>query len=199
MKELNTIQTSLAAPKGQRNNFGNYNYRSCEDILAAAKPLLKEQECTLTIADDILLVGDRFYIKATATITNKEGLSVCTTAFAREEAAKKGMDASQVTGAASSYARKYALCGLFAIDGEKDADATNTHGKDDANLNANLNANDNGNDLTPHEIIENEIKPALEQANTKEEVLKIYEAYKKLANEPGYKTAFSARRKALGF
>lgn len=195
MKELNTIQTSLAAPKGQRNNFGNYNYRSCEDILAAAKPLLKEQECTLTIADDILLVGDRFYIKATATITNKEGLSVCTTAFAREEAAKKGMDASQVTGAASSYARKYALCGLFAIDGEKDADATNTHGKDNANLNPNPNADE----LTPHEIIESIIKPALAQANTREDVVKLYKQYKKLENEPGYKTAFSARRKALGF
>lgn len=191
MKELNTIQTSLAAPKGQRNNFGNYNYRSCEDILAAAKPLLKEQECTLTIADDILLVGDRFYIKATATITNKEGLSVCTTAFAREEAAKKGMDASQVTGAASSYARKYALCGLFAIDGEKDADATNTHGKDKDNLNAD--------ELTPHETIEQIIKPALAQANTREDVVKLYKQYKKLENEPGYKTAFSARRKTLGF
>lgn len=187
MKELNTIQTSLAAPKGQRNNFGNYNYRSCEDILAAAKPLLKEQECTLTIADDILLVGDRFYIKATATITNKEGLSVCTTAFAREEAAKNGMAASQVTGAASSYARKYALCGLFAIDGEKDADATNTHGKDNAD------------ELTPHEIIESIIKPALAQANTREDVVKLYEQYRKLENEPGYKTAFSVRRKALGF
>ena len=189
MKELNIIQTSLAAPKGQRNNFGNYNYRSCEDILAAAKPLLKEQECTLTIADDILLVGDRFYIKATATITNKEGLSVSTTAFAREEAAKKGMDASQVTGAASSYARKYAICGLFAIDGEKDADATKTHGKDNANAD----------ELTPNEIIESIIKPALAQANMKEEVMEIYEAYKKLENVPGYKTAFSARRKALGF
>lgn len=197
MKELNIIQTSLAAPKGQRNNFGNYNYRSCEDILAAAKPLLKEQECTLTIADDILLVGDRFYIKATATITNKEGLSVCTTAFAREEADKKGMDASQVTGAASSYARKYALCGLFAIDGEKDADATNTHGKDKDNVNDN--PNHNADELTPHETIESIIKPALAQANTKEEVVNLYEQYKKLENEPGYKTAFSARRKALGF
>lgn len=187
MKELNTIQTSLAAPKGQRNNFGNYNYRSCEDILAAAKPLLKEQECTLTIADDILLVGDRFYIKATATITNKEGLSVCTTAFAREEAAKKGMDASQVTGAASSYARKYALCGLFAIDGEKDADATNTHGKDNAD------------ELTPHEVIENIVKPALAQVNTKDELKKLYDYYPKLQSVPEYKSAFSSRKKALGF
>lgn len=197
MKELNTIQTSLAAPKGQRNNFGNYNYRSCEDILAAAKPLLKEQECTLTIADDILLVGDRFYIKATATITNKEGLSVCTTAFAREEAAKKGMDASQVTGAASSYARKYALCGLFAIDGEKDADATNTHGKDNANLNPN--PNPNADELTPHEVIENIVKPALAQVNTKDELKKLYDYYPKLQSVPEYKSAFSARKKALGF
>ena len=197
MKELNTIQTSLAAPKGQRNNFGNYNYRSCEDILAAAKPLLKEQECTLTIADDILLVGDRFYIKATATITNKEGLSVSTTAFAREEAAKKGMDASQVTGAASSYARKYALCGLFAIDGEKDADALNTSKEYTQAVATKPKAKSD--ELTPHETIESIIKPALAQADTKEEVVKLYEQYKNLENEPGYKTAFSARRKALGF
>ena len=197
MKELNTIQTSLAAPKGQRNNFGNYNYRSCEDILAAAKPLLKEQECTLTIADDILLVGDRFYIKATATITNKEGLSVSTTAFAREEAAKRGMDASQVTGAASSYARKYALCGLFAIDGEKDADALNTSKEYTQAVATQPKAKSD--ELTPHEIIESIIKPALAQANTREDVVKLYEQYKKLENEPGYKTAFSARRKALGF
>lgn len=197
MKELNTIQTSLAAPKGQRNNFGNYNYRSCEDILAAAKPLLKEQECTLTIADDILLVGDRFYIKATATITNKEGLSVSTTAFAREEAAKRGMDASQVTGAASSYARKYALCGLFAIDGEKDADALNTSKEYTQAVATQPKAKSD--ELTPHEIIESIIKPALAQANTREDVVKLYEQYKKFENEPGYKTAFSARRKALGF
>ncbi|MBO5886638.1 MAG: ERF family protein [Bacteroidaceae bacterium] len=191
MKELNTIQSKLTAPKEQFNKFGNYKYRSCEDILKAVKPLLAETKCTLMLQDEVLLIGNRYYIKATATLTNSTGESVATTALAREDENKKGMDGSQITGASSSYARKYALNGLFAIDDTKDADATNTHGKDDANANTD--------ELTPHEIIENEIKPALAQANTREEVLKIYEAYKKLENEPGYKTAFSARRKALGF
>ena len=129
MKELTLIQTSLKAPKSQRNNFGNYNYRSCEDILEAVKPLLAQHDCTLTISDDIILVGERFYIKATATVKNSTGESESTTAFAREAESKKGMDESQITGSASSYARKYALNGLFAIDDTKDADATNTHGK----------------------------------------------------------------------
>ena len=123
MKELQNIQTTLNAPKGQYNAFGRYNYRSCEDILAAVKPLLNANNCTLTISDDIALVGDRFYIKATATLTNANGESVSTTAFAREEETKKGMDASQVTGASSSYARKYALNGLLAIDDSKDVDS----------------------------------------------------------------------------
>ena len=116
MKELIQIQKKLNAPKGQYNSFGKYKYRSCEDILAAVKPLLAETETTLTLHDEMLLVGNRYYVKATATLTSKDGLTVQTTAFAREEDAKKGMDASQVTGAASSYARKYALNGLFAID-----------------------------------------------------------------------------------
>lgn len=122
MKELIQIQTKLNAPKGQRNTFGGFNYRSAEDILESLKPLLKETECFLNITDSIELVGDRYYIKATATITNKEGVQVSSSAFAREELTKKGMDASQITGSTSSYARKYALNGLFAIDDSKDAD-----------------------------------------------------------------------------
>lgn len=126
MKELQIIQSRLKAPKGQYNQFGKYNYRSCEDILEAVKPLLEEQKCTLTLTDEVVMVGDRIYVKATATITNVDGGSrVSTTAFAREEAEKKGMDSSQVTGAASSYARKYALNGLFCIDDVKDSDVTN--------------------------------------------------------------------------
>ncbi len=122
------IQQELKAPKTQRNNFGGYNYRSCEDILEAVKPLLAEQSCTLTITDEIVMVGERIYLKATATITNPEGLSVSTTAFAREPEQKKGMDESQISGMASSYARKYALNGLFCIDDTKDADTMdNTH------------------------------------------------------------------------
>lgn len=127
MKELVLIQTKLNAPKGQRNNFGKYNYRSAEDILEALKPLLKETNCYLNINDSIELVGDRYYIKATAKITNSEGVSESATAYAREELTKKGMDASQITGSTSSYARKYALNGLFAIDDNKDADTDEFH------------------------------------------------------------------------
>lgn len=122
MEELQKIQSELKAPKNQYNKFGGYKYRNQEDILEAAKPLLKKYGCTLTVSDDLLMLGDRFYVKATATFTNKDGKSVQTTAFAREELTKKGMDASQITGSASSYARKYALNGLFCIDDTKDAD-----------------------------------------------------------------------------
>ena len=123
IEKLLKIQLELKAPKGQRNTFGNYNYRSCEDILEAIKPLLDEYKCTLTLNDTIEYIGDRYYIKATATIIDLEnGTSVNNTAYAREEEIKKGMDASQITGATSSYARKYALNGLLLIDDTKDAD-----------------------------------------------------------------------------
>lgn len=127
MKTLNKIQKELKAPKGQENTFGKYKYRSCEDILEAVKPLLGD--AVLTITDDIVMIGDRFYVKATATIyEGEERAAVC--AFARESLDKKGMDTAQITGATSSYARKYALNGLFCIDDTKDADSTNTHGKE---------------------------------------------------------------------
>jgi hypothetical protein len=119
MKQLNKIQQLLKAPKGQRNSFGNYNYRNAEDILEAVKPLLGS--AILTLTDDVWMVGTRYYIKATATIKEGEE-SVSVTAYARESDEKKGMDSAQVTGAASSYARKYALNGLFCIDDTKDAD-----------------------------------------------------------------------------
>lgn len=127
MKELIEIQSRLRAPKSQYNNFGKYSYRSAEDILNALKPLLKENGCTLTISDEVLLIGNRFYVQATCTLKNASGETETTTALAREEDAKKGMDGSQITGTASSYARKYALNGLFAIDDTKDADALNTN------------------------------------------------------------------------
>lgn len=121
IEKIVAIQSELKAPKGQYNSFGKYNYRSCEDILEGVKPLLTKHGLVLTIQDSIDLIGDRFYVKATATITDgKERLS--TSAYARESLDKKGMDASQVTGATSSYARKYALNGLLAIDDTKDAD-----------------------------------------------------------------------------
>lgn len=118
--KLNKIQKELNAPKSQRNNFGKYNYRSCEDILSAVKPLL-DDNLVVTLCDDLVLVGDRFYIKSVAKITDGKE-SVENTAFAREQYSKKGMDEAQITGTASSYARKYALNGLFAIDDAKDAD-----------------------------------------------------------------------------
>lgn len=119
MKKLNEIQQKLKAPKNQKNTFGNYNYRSCEDILEAVKPLLGE--ATLVIADEIINIGNRYYIKATATLKDGEDV-ISNTAYAREAEDKKGMDTSQITGATSSYARKYALNGLFLIDDTKDAD-----------------------------------------------------------------------------
>lgn len=125
--KLSEIQKNLKAPKNQRNNFGGYNYRSCEDILEAVKPLLNG--LILTISDDIVEVGGRVYVKATAKISDGENI-IENTAFAREAEARKGMDDSQVTGATSSYARKYALNGLLCIDDTKDADATNTHDRD---------------------------------------------------------------------
>lgn len=121
MKELIEIQKELKAPKGQYNSFGKYKYRSAEDILEAVKPLLHKHGCQLTISDEIVLIGDRYYVKATATITNGEE-SVQTTAYAREDFEKKGVDSSQLSGATSSYARKYCLGGLLLLDDSKDAD-----------------------------------------------------------------------------
>ena len=121
MKELIEIQKELKAPKGQYNSFGKYKYRSAEDILEAVKPLLHKNGCQLTLSDEIVLIGDRFYVKATARLSN--GMeNEFTSAYAREDLDKKGMDGSQITGTASSYARKYALNGLFCIDDTKDAD-----------------------------------------------------------------------------
>lgn len=121
IEKLSRIQAELKAPKSQRNNFGNYNYRSCEDILEAVKPLLAREGLVLTITDSIEMVGNRYYVKATATVTDGEK-NFTTTAFAREAENKKGQDESQITGSSSSYARKYALNGLFCIDDTKDAD-----------------------------------------------------------------------------
>lgn len=118
-KKLWTIQQTLNAPKGQYNKFGGYSYRSAEDILEAVKPLL--QNVTLMVSDEIVLIGDRYYVKATATLSDGED-SISANAFAREEKEQKGMTAGQLTGATSSYARKYALNGLFCIDDAKDLD-----------------------------------------------------------------------------
>jgi len=121
------IQAELKAPKNQVNAFGKYKYRSAEDIIEAVKPILSKYGTALVISDEVVQVSDRVYIKATATLLDNTDNSISVSGWAREEEVKKGMDAAQITGSASSYARKYALNGLFAIDDTKDADATNEH------------------------------------------------------------------------
>lgn len=123
-EKLLAVQAELKAPKGQYNSFGKYKYRSCEDILEAVKPVLVKHKATITVSDDLIQIGNRFYVKATARFwdTEQGGGSIDNTAFAREPDTKKGMDESQITGTASSYARKYALNGLLLIDDTKDAD-----------------------------------------------------------------------------
>ena len=124
IEKLIKIQQNLKAPKGQYNDFGKYSYRSCEDIFEAVKPLLEEENLTLRLNDELVQVGDRYYIKATAILTDGTE-TIENTSYAGEEETKKGMDGSQITGASSSYARKYALNGLFLIDDVKDSDTTN--------------------------------------------------------------------------
>lgn len=181
MKELVIIQGLLKAPKNQVNKFGGYRYRSAEDILEAVKPHLQANNCYLTISDEIVEVAGRVYVKATVTITNSEGVHISTTALAREEENKKGMDCSQITGSTSSYARKYALNGLLCIDDTKDADAINTHDKElqeDVNIDTLIQQVEN---LTTYEQLK-----ALWDANSK------YDTQKKLSK------AIAARRKTLG-
>ena len=134
-KKLIEVQTKLKAPKSQYNSFGKYSYRNCEDILEALKPILKEVGATIVISDEVVPVNERYYVKATVKFIDTEtGEVVEASANAREEDNKKGMDSSQLTGSTSSYARKYALNGLFAIDDTKDSDFTNTHDKEKKTL-----------------------------------------------------------------
>jgi hypothetical protein len=126
MNKLAEIQSKIKAPKGQFNKFGNYKYRSAEDIVEAVKPVINPLGFSLTLTDELVNIGTRYYIKSTATLTNGTE-TFYASAFAREDETIKGMAGAQITGAASSYARKYALNGLFAIDDTKDADSTNTH------------------------------------------------------------------------
>lgn len=129
-KKLGIVQTTLKVGKEHRNTFGNYNYRNAEDIVNAAKPLLNEQGLVLLLSDEIKMIGDRYYVEATATIVEIEtGKEYKVTASARESLTKKGMDDSQITGSTSSYARKYALNGLFLLDDIKDADSMDNSDK----------------------------------------------------------------------
>ena len=180
MKELVTIQAELKAPKNQLNKFGGYNYRSAEDILEAVKPLLKKAGCTLTMSDEVLAIGPsseamsdegvisvppRYYVRATATLTNGSGESVSVDAYAREAESKKGMDDAQVTGSASSYARKYALNGLFAIDDSKDIDSIDNTSRVD------------------------EAVKEMERCTTREAMISVWEKYKDIQGDPKMRDA----------
>ena len=160
-KKLATIQSRLKAPKNQYNSFGKYKYRSCEDILEALKPLANEQGCTITIEDSPIMVGEWHYIQATATLSDGYN-STSVKAYARESETKSGMDSSQITGTASSYARKYALNGLFAIDDTKDADTMDNRQKVEPNPEAKELA---------------KVKAQLKQAKTADEIKNVLSLY----------------------
>lgn len=197
MKELISIQSELKAPKSQFNKFGGYKYRKAEDILEAVKPLLAKQKCTLIITDDVVLIGNRIYVKATATIKNEKGECETTTGWAREEETKKGMDGSQITGASSSYARKYALNGLLAIDDNQDSDTANDGQHQAAQQQAQTQAQQtasqqfNSNDL-------NEGLAYLSRCANKDNLLWVIQHYQPLCTNAQFMQAVSAKKKQLG-
>lgn len=200
MKELIAIQSKLKAPKTQFNKFGGYKYRKAEDILEAVKPLLAEQKCTLIITDDIVMVGNRTYVKATAIIKNEKGERIETTGWAREEETKKGMDGSQITGASSSYARKYALNGLFAIDDNQDSDVTNDGQHQASQQQAQIQpptshqsafSQYHTNDL-------NEGLAYLSRCVNKDNLLWVVQTYQPLCSNAQFMQAVSAKKKQLG-
>ena len=174
-EKLLNIQTTLKAEKGQYNSFGKYAYRSCEDILESLKPHLAREKAIVKLEDKIIMIGERYYVEATARLIDVESdEEIANTASAREEENKKGMDSSQVTGATSSYARKYALNGLFGIDDNKDSDATNKHGKDEEKP--------ENKKITPKNDVESQIKDicrdlSANYENGKDECLKILKKY----------------------
>ena len=184
-EKLLDIQTTLKAPKGQFNSFGKYQYRNCEDILESLKPLLKKNKAVLLVNDDVVSVSNRIYIKATVTLQDVESEEkIETSAFAREEDVKKGMDGSQITGSSSSYARKYALNAMFAIDDTKDSDATN-QGENKENTKTTTQSKTTGN----KKGITEEDRPKLlkyiqEHKETYEKVTKTFKLETTLENTP---------------
>jgi hypothetical protein len=210
MKELIAIQSELKAPKSLFNKFGGYKYRKAEDILEAVKPLLAKQKCTLTITDDVVLIGNRIYVKATATIKNEKGECETTTGWAREEETKKGMDGSQITGASSSYARKYALNGLFAIDDNADSDTTDDGQHQAAQQQAQTQQQANAptqaaqptaqQPATPqyHPNNLNEGLAYLSRCVNKDNLIWVVQHYQPLTASPQFMQAVSAKKKELG-
>lgn len=199
MKELIAIQSELKAPKSQFNKFGGYKYRKAEDILEAVKPLLAKQKCTLIITDDVVLIGNRIYVKATATIKNEKGECETTNGWAREEETKKGMDGSQITGASSSYARKYALNGLFAIDDNADSDTTNDGQHQEAQQQAQTQQTaaqqTASSQYHPNDL--NEGLGCLSRCVSKDNLLWVIQHYQPLCSNAQFMQAVSAKKKQL--
>lgn len=199
MKELIAIQSELKAPKSQFNKFGGYKYRKAEDILEAVKPLLNKQKCTLIITDDVVLIGNRIYVKATATIKNEKGECETTNGWAREEESKKGMDGSQITGASSSYARKYALNGLFAIDDNADSDTTNDGQHQEAQQTQTQQTAAKQPATSPfHPNDLNEGLGYLSRCVSKDNLLWVIQHYQPLCSNTQFMQAVSAKKKQLG-
>lgn len=200
MKELIAIQSELKAPKSQFNKFGGYKYRKAEDILEAVKPLLAKQKCTLIITDDVVLIGNRIYVKATATIKNEKGECETTNGWAREEESKKGMDGSQITGASSSYARKYALNGLFAIDDNADSDTTNDGQHQEAQQQTQTQQPTAQQSASPqyHPSDLNEGLAYLSRCVSKDNLLWVIQHYQPLCSNAQFMQAVSSKRKELG-
>ena len=200
MKELIAIQSELKAPKSQFNKFGGYKYRKAEDILEAVKPLLAKQKCTLIITDDVVLIGNRIYVKATATIKNEKGECETTTGWAREEETKKGMDGSQITGASSSYARKYALNGLFAIDDNADSDTTNDGQHQEAQQQTQT-QQPTAQQSASHQYHPSDLNEGLAYLSrcvNKDNLVWVVQTYKPLTASPQFMQAVSAKKKELG-
>mgnify|MGYP004477313591 FL=1 len=207
MKELITIQSELKAPKSQFNRFGRYKYRKAEDILEAVKPLLAKEKCTLVLTDDIVSVGNRIYVKSLATLKNSNGDVETSVGYAREEETKKGMDGSQITGASSSYARKYALNGLFAIDDNADNDTTNVGAATTAQATTQVTQQTTTQQVAqqatqspaskynPNDL--NEAMSYLKMCKTKENLVWVMQTYKPLMSNAQMMQALSAKRKEL--
>ncbi|RHH81410.1 ERF family protein [Segatella copri] len=200
MKELIAIQSELKAPKSQFNKFGGYKYRKAEDILESVKPLLAKQKCTLIITDDVVLIGNRIYVKATATIKNEKGECETTNGWAREEETKKGMDGSQITGASSSYARKNALNGLFAIDDNADSDTTNDgqHQEAQQQTQTQQPAAQQPASSQYHPSDLNEGLGYLSRCVSKDNLLWVIQHYQPLCSNTQFMQAVSAKKKQLG-
>ena len=203
MKELITIQSELKAPKTQYNKFGGYKYRKAEDILEAVKPLLAKQKCTIIITDDIVMVGSRIYVKATATIKNEKGEYETSTGWAREEETKKGMDGSQITGASSSYARKYALNGLLAIDDNADSDTTNDgqHQAAQQQASPQAQAAQPAQQTATSQYHPNDINEAIQMVSrcvNKDNLVWVMQTYQPLMSNAQFMQTLSAKRKELG-